>query len=200
MKKIYVAALLILLATFLVSACSLRPEVTRVEENKQVDLSGYWNDTDSRMVAEAMIADAVSYPWLKEFEAKHNGEAPKIVIGTIRNKSYEHINIDTFMNDIQKELIKQGKVKFLVSKQERDEVSGEQEYQVSNPKIKSGAKGDELGADFMIQGEISSILDEAGKLQVRYYQIDLEFVNIATHEKVWIGQKKIKKVIRQPGL
>lgn len=200
MRKIYIAVSLILLTISLLSACSLRPEVTRVEEGKQVDLSGYWNDTDSHMVAEAMIADAVSYPWLKDFEAKHNGEAPKVVIGTIRNKSYEHINIDTFMNDIQKELIKQGKVKFLVSKQERAEVSSEEEYQASNPKIKSGAKGDELGADFMIQGEISSILDEAGKLQVRYYQIDLEFVNIATHEKVWIGQKKIKKVIRQPGL
>ena len=181
------------------SACTLRPEVSRVEIDKQVDLSGYWNDTDSRLVAEEMMKEAISYPWVKEFRA-NKGEAPIVVIGTIRNKSHEHINIDTFMNDIQKELIKQGTVRFLVAKKERDEVSEEQDYQASNPKIKKKAEGDQLGADFMVQGEISSILDEAGKLQVRYYQIDLEFVNIATHEKVWIGQKKIKKVIRQPGL
>jgi len=198
MKKIFFAAALIIFILSM-SACTLRPEVSRVEIDKQVDLSGYWNDTDSRLVAEEMMKEAISYPWVKEFRA-NKGEAPIVVIGTIRNKSHEHINIDTFMNDIQKELIKQGTVRFLVAKKERDEVSEEQDYQASNPKIKKKAEGDQLGADFMVQGEISSILDEAGKLQVRYYQIDLEFVNIATHEKVWIGQKKIKKVIRQPGL
>lgn len=198
MKKLFFTAALTILVMTL-AACTLRPEVNRVDVDKQVDLSGYWNDTDSRMVAEDMMKEAISYPWVKEFKAK-TGETPKVIIGTIRNKSLEHINIDTFMNDIQKELIKQGTVKFLVAKKEREEVSEEQEYQASNPKIKKKAEGDQLGADFIVQGEISSILDEAGKLQVRYYQIDLEFVNIATHEKVWIGQKKIKKVIRQPGL
>lgn len=198
MKKIFFVIALIILALTM-AACTLRPEVNRVDIDKQIDLSGYWNDTDSRIVAEDMMKEAISYPWVKEFKAK-TGETPKVIIGTIRNKSHEHINIDTFMNDIQKELIKQGTVKFLVAKKEREEVSEEQDYQASNPKIKKKAEGDQLGADFMVQGEISSILDEAGKLQVRYYQVDLEFVNIATHEKVWIGQKKIKKVIRQPGL
>lgn len=196
MKKGFILSV-ILIAVFVMAGCSLRPDVTRVEASQQTDISGYWNDTDSRMVAESMIAEAVTYPWIADFNTKYN-QPPKMVIGIIRNKSHEHINMDTFMNDIQRELIKQGKVRFLVSGQERAQVQEEKDY-IASKEAEVFNKGREQGADFIIMGEVSSILDEAGKVQVRYYQVDLQFVNLSTGEKVWIGQKKIKKVVRQPG-
>lgn len=55
--------------------------------------------------------------------------------------------------------------------------------------------GLENGADFMLQGTVNSIVDQAGKEKTVYYQIDLELTNIQTNDKVWIGDKKIKKYI-----
>jgi PBP1b-binding outer membrane lipoprotein LpoB len=56
--------------------------------------------------------------------------------------------------------------------------------------------GLETGADFMLQGNINSIVDAHKRQKVTYYQIDLELTNIQTNEKVWIGDKKIKKFIK----
>jgi hypothetical protein len=57
--------------------------------------------------------------------------------------------------------------------------------------------GKEIGADFMLIGGINSIIDAAGGTSVRYYQIELELINLESNEKVWIGQHSIKKVVKQ---
>ena len=36
--------------------------------------------------------------------------------------------------------------------------------------------------------------------RVVFYQTDLELINIETMEKVWIGDKKIKKYVSKPGM
>ena len=56
--------------------------------------------------------------------------------------------------------------------------------------------GRELGADFMLQGTINSTVDEYKRDKVVSYQIDLQLTNIETNEVVWIGDKKIKKKVR----
>ena len=60
--------------------------------------------------------------------------------------------------------------------------------------------GHEIGADFMLKGSINTILDTEGKTQVRYYQIDLTLISMADNRKVWVGQKKIKKLVKQRAL
>jgi PBP1b-binding outer membrane lipoprotein LpoB len=55
--------------------------------------------------------------------------------------------------------------------------------------------GLENGADFMLQGTINSIVDQHSKEKTIYYQIDLELTHIQTNDKVWIGDKKIKKYL-----
>ena len=55
--------------------------------------------------------------------------------------------------------------------------------------------GLEQGADFMLQGTINSIVDQYKKDKAIYYQVDLELTNLETNEKVWIGDKKIKKLV-----
>jgi PBP1b-binding outer membrane lipoprotein LpoB len=56
--------------------------------------------------------------------------------------------------------------------------------------------GLEVGADYMMQGAINSIVDAIDRKKVVYYQIDLELTNIQTNEIVWIGDKKIKKFVK----
>ena len=68
--------------------------------------------------------------------------------------------------------------------------------QAKNASVKTAkSMGQEYGADFMLKGQINTIEDAAGKQQVRYYQTELEMIDMTTNEKVWIGQKKIKKLV-----
>jgi len=197
MKK-YLIFVLAAGIAFTLSSCASTPEVTRTNVSEQIDLSGQWNDTDSQMVSAEMIQDVIARPWIYEFAMK-NQTKPRVIVGTILNKSNEPINTSTFVIDLQRELTNSGRVIFVASKDERSELREEKVDQAQNASVQTAkSAGQEYGADFMLKGEINTIMDEAGKMQVRYYQVNLQLVNILTNEKVWIGEKKIKKEIKRP--
>jgi hypothetical protein len=121
---------------------------------------------------------------------------PRVIVGSIANKSHEHINTDPFVNDLSRELTNSGKVVFVASRDQRDEIRDERLDQAQNANAATAkSPGNESGADFMLKGSINTIIDEAGKQAVKYYQVDLELINVSTNEKSWIGQKKIKKLV-----
>lgn len=198
MKK-RVRVLIAIVSGFIIG-CAAQPKVARVSEETTIDLSGDWNDTDSRLVAETMIDDALSKPWLEEFISK-SGRKPRIIVGRILNRSHEHINTRTFVKDLEIALTNSGKAVFVAEKGEREEIRRErlEQMEYASPETVK-ALGREFGADFMLIGEINTILDQSGGMMVKYYQVELELVNMETNEKVWIGQKKIKKVVRRPSV
>lgn len=161
------------------------------------DLSGRWNDTDSQMVAEAMVKEALGNPWLGNF-TKGKNRQPVVIVGTVLNKSHEHINVGTFVNDLERELTNSQKVTFVAAKGERDEVREERREQAVHAREDTQkAPGKEIGADYMMRGSIATILDEQDGAKAVFYQIDLEMVDLENNVKSWFGQKKIKKVIEK---
>jgi len=189
--------LIVLLTAALLVGCGGGKQITRLDPASQTDLSGKWNDTDSRLVAEEMISDCLSRPWLTEF-AIAKGAKPVVVVGTIDNLSHEHISTETFIADFERELINSAQVRFIAAKDWRAEIRQERQEQQEFASRETMKKmRNELGADFILQGAIKSIIDQEGGKRVVFYQTDLELVNIETIEKVWIGQKKIKKGISQ---
>lgn len=186
------AALVVALA-----GCGHETKVTRVESETVTDLSGRWNDTDSRLVAEEMIKTSLSSPWLANY-TKDKSRQPVVIVGTVVNKSHEHIDVQIFVNDLSRELINSGKVRFVAAKGERDEVREERRDMAIHALEKTQkGPGREIGADYMMKGYISDILDEQDKTRAAYYQVDLELIDLESNEKSWIGQKKIKKVIER---
>ena len=145
-------------------------EVKRMDVGEVKDISGRWNDTDSRLVAEEMIKDCLSQAWLSRATAA-KGKAPTVIVGTVRNQSSEHIATDTFVEDLQRELINSGKVEFVASKNERGEVRDERLDQDTNASEETRKEhGQEAGADFMLSGIISTITDQEGGQSVVLYQ------------------------------
>ena len=175
------------------------PTVIRFESDTFTDLSGNWNDTDSRLVAQEMIQDVLSRNWLSKFN-RDKGKAPTVIVGTVRNLSHEHINTRTFIADMERELINSGEVEFVASAEAREEVRSEVKDQDLNAAEETRkAMGNEVGADFMLQGSINSIVDAVSGEQARFYQIDLTLIELGTNRKVWVGQKKIKKTVEKGG-
>jgi PBP1b-binding outer membrane lipoprotein LpoB len=121
-----------------------------------------------------------------------------MIVGQVRNKSSEHINTDVFTKDIERELVNSGRVTFVATSTEREQLRDErldQQYFASPETMKAWAN--ETGADHMLLGTINSIVDSVEGQKVVYYQVNLELINIEKNIKVWIGEKKIKKLIEQ---
>ena len=124
MSKIWIFALCASLAFLSGCASDGGKKVTRLDANSVTDLSGSWNDTDSRLVAEEMINDCLGRPWYSQFSAQ-KGSVPTIVIGKVRNKSHEHIRVETFIKDIERALINSGKAEFVANSNERGDLRDE---------------------------------------------------------------------------
>jgi len=187
----------ILISTFLFfsNSCANR-KVTRVDPETQTDLSGRWNDTDSKLTANALITDVLARPWRSNFEVVHNRK-PVVIIGTVKNKSSEHIDPVVFIKDMEKAFINSGTVSVVQSGDERSQVRDEREDQqkfASEETRKQWAK--EKGADYMMNGVITSIVDQYKNKKTIAYKISLELTDLETNEKVWLGDKEIKKFIK----
>lgn len=190
--------LFIAVATLFLSACST--SVERLDSQEQVDLSGAWNDTDSQLVAKEMVEDSLSRAWISNF-VKAEGKDPAVIVGTVRNLSHEHINTNTFIANMERELINSGEVQFVAASGAREEIRAERGDQDLNASAETRKEmGQEYGADFMMQGQINTIIDVDGKTQVRFYQVNLELISIKDNRKVWVGEKKIKKLVKNSKL
>jgi uncharacterized protein (TIGR02722 family) len=191
MKSIF----LLVVVSLVIASCASR-KVTRLDPAEQVDLSGRWNDVDSRQVAEEMTRDVLSKPWLERFTGQQQ-RPPVVIIGVVINRSHEHIEAETFIKDIEREFINSGKVRVVENDFFREKLREEKESQQVNASPETQSRiAMELGADYMLFGVINSTVDQLKKEKIVFYKINLEMVNLESTEKVWLGDKEIKKYIK----
>lgn len=196
MKRIM--SLLVVITLVLTLGCAQQTRtVARISSDEVTDLRGDWNDTDSRLVAENMVKDLLYRPWLSNFMMDEDRQ-PVVIVGTIRNKSTEHIQTETFVKDIERELVNSGKVEFVADAKARDEIRKERMEQQSFASEDTAKRlAAESGADYMLQGTITSNVDAIDGKEAKFYQVDLELINVESNKKVWIGSKEIKKFVQK---
>lgn len=186
-------------ALLIAAGCQPSQKVTRISPDTQTDLSGRWNDTDARFVAEEMIDDVTDKPWLDRFNRNHD-EPPVLIVGNIRNETMEHIDTEVFTKEMERAFVNTGRVTVVANSEERTDIREERRDQQRNASLETMKKmARELGADYMMIGNINSIVDESvsGKEAAIFYTVNLELIDIETNQKVWIGNKKIKKYIER---
>ena len=191
MRRIFIGTLVVLTIA-LINGCANR-KITRVDPNETIDLSGRWNDSDSRLVSEEMIGDLLTSAWIPRY-LKANDKRPVVVVGLVENKSHEHINSETFIKDVEKAIIRDGNIRLVVAGEKRNELRKERAEQQDYASPETTKKwGKELGADFILQGTINSIVDSYKKQKVVTYQIDIQHTNLDTTVVVWMGYININK-------
>ena len=192
------APLLVALAVIPLTGC-IQKEVSRIDPDVVTDLSGRWNDTDSRLVANALIQQSMIDPWIRRFQDANGGDMPTVIVGSFRNESLEHIPTGTFIRDLERALIQSGAVRLVAAHEERDEIRDEREDQQDHASADSRARlGQELGADYILQGTVTSIEDEERREKVVFYQIDAYLTDLESNVRVWVGHHEIKKYIQHP--
>jgi uncharacterized protein (TIGR02722 family) len=189
--KLQYATLILL---FIFSSCAR--SVTRIDPNTQVDLSGRWNDTDSRKVADQMIYDLFESDSFKKYAAEL-GHKPVIVVGMIKNKTTEHIDAGNYVKKFEMVIHNSSMADIVESDEFRDKLRQERAEQQDFADPATVAKwGKELGADVMLFGEMNSETDVYNKKRVVNYLTTLFLTDIETNKRIWYGQNEIKKFVK----
>jgi len=197
MEKLYkILSLLLIIAITL--GCAPKRQVQRIETDQTIDLSGRWNDSDSKAVSDEMIKQLLHDKWIMEYSSQNPDKRPILIVGLVKNKSHEHIDANTFIKDIEKAIIQDGSARLVQAREKREALRTERVDQQDYASTETAKNwGLELGADYMLQGTINSIVDTYKKEKIIYYQINLELSHLETNEIVWIGEKKIKKYVNK---
>jgi penicillin-binding protein activator len=184
----------LLFIAFFVS-CQTR-QVTRIDPSTEIDLSGRWNDTDSRKVADQMIYELFESDKFKEY-SKQLGRKPAIIVGLVRNKTSEHIDADNYVKKLEAVIHNSNIADIVESDEFRDKLRVErtQQQDFADP---ATAKqfGKELGADVMLFGEMTSEEDMFNNKRVINYITTLFLTDVETSKRIWYGQQEIKKFVK----
>lgn len=194
-KKLSLIGLVVMLALIVLAGCS-STKVDRVSPDTITDLSGYWNDTDVRIVAESLIADCVNAPAITNY-IRNNNALPVVIVGNFRNDSDEHIDTSILTKKFEVALINSGKVDFVASSSERGEIRQEREEQQAWASEETAKRlANETGADFMLIGSVKTMVDQLDNTSTRTYWVYAELIDIESNRKLWLGENsEIKKVI-----
>jgi uncharacterized protein (TIGR02722 family) len=189
----------VLILALVLSACTSNPTVTRVDANTQTDLSGYWNDTDVRIVCDSLINSCLNSPRVNQVMAQ-KGRLPVILVGAFKNDSDEHIETSIISSTMEITIFNSGKADFVAGGNTRNELRAERQDQQGNAsEDTASALGNETGADFLLTGSVKTIVDRAGQTATRTYFVNAELTDIETSGRLWMDQNsEIKKVIKRP--
>ena len=173
-------------------------KVSSVDSDEVIDLDGYWNESDVRIVCDSLIEECISSPRIAKFEGQQ-GRAPVVIIDSIRNQSSEHIDTSIVEKKFQTAIINSGVMEFVSSSTERQALREEKADQADHSTYDTAKEMDqETGADFMLKGSVKTIVQSAGDKTVRTYYVYAELHDIKTNKIVWMAENdSIKKVIKR---
>jgi uncharacterized protein (TIGR02722 family) len=198
MMKKFLGIVGVILLVF-ASCASSGTNVKRVDAGTQTDLSGYWNDTDVKIVCKSLIDDCLNSPRVDQAIKAKKDKTPTVIVGRFKNDSSEHIDTSIISSIMEQTIFNSGKLDFVAGGSTRDELRAERQDQQSNASESTTSRlANETGADFMLTGSVKAIVDKAGNQTVRTYFVTAEMTNIETNQRMWIGQNsEIKKIITQ---
>lgn len=156
-------------------------------------LTDKWSESDMQAAVKELVTSAVSHP------AIANAPRPPIVMVTrLQNKTDEHIDTQSITDMFQVELMRSGKVTF-VDKAAREDMAEEYDYQDSGMVSRESqkTKGGQVGADFIMNGRLDSIVQEAGKDKTVYYKLTMNLTNLKTGLIQWTDHKQLRKAYKK---
>ena len=156
-------------------------------------MNDQWSETDMQKSVQSMVTSLTAHPVIG------NAKTPPVVMVTqLQNKTSEHIDTQSIMDMVRVELMKTGKVTF-IDKEARGDIADEYNYQnsgMTSGETKKGPGG-QVGADFIVNGRLDSIVQEVGKEKTVYYKMTLNLTNLKTSVITWTDHKQIRKAYKK---
>jgi penicillin-binding protein activator len=153
-------------------------------------LSDQFNENDLQLIAKKMVSSLAGSPRF----AQPGQQLPVVLVGRLKNKTSEHIDMASLGDKIQTGLAQTGRFA-LLDKAAREDLAEEYEYQQSGYVRPDQAKGpgEQASADYVMTGEISSIIQQVGNDKLVYYKMTAKLNNVRTGLVEWTDEKEIRK-------
>ena len=153
-------------------------------------LDDRFNENDMQLIAKKVVNSIL--------EAPLNRPEPAIMLGKMRNRTTEHIDMVALSDKIKTALIQSGKVRF-VDVTNRKDIATEYEYQQSGYVDPTQAKspGKQTGSDMILTGTLSANVQEVGKDKLIYYKATFQLTDLTTSEIIWTDEKEIRKAYKK---
>ncbi len=196
MKKRILILLVVGLLAYPMFSCGSKRVYTKgkyIDPEETHLLSDKFVESDLQTIAERLSNSLLHSDLMATQEKK-----PAIIISLFTNATDEHIDILSLTNKIRTKLLKSHQFIFL-NERLRKAMAKEYEYQASgyvNPET-AKLKGNQIGADWLISGHISSIRQPVGKKEIVYYKTTLEVTDLSTSAILWADEVELKKKFRR---
>lgn len=190
-----VSVLFIIVAATLFAGCATTPEVNYGNPEQVETVTTGFGSTDLQMIAEKMVNSLLASPVLA------TGKKPVLFVSTVKNRTDEHIDTVSVTDKMKVTLLKSGKIRFSAVSEANDEILKQLEYQASSGAVDPATAktlGRQVGADYFLYGELSSIRKSAGRVKDVYFKFTLNLVNIQTGLIEWADEKEIRKQAKKP--
>ncbi|KAF0808419.1 hypothetical protein A6D6_00128 [Alcanivorax xiamenensis] len=151
-----------------------------------------FGSSDLQMIAAKMVDDMMVFPPVVELTRDRR---PVLFVDRVKNKTSEHVDTESITDTIQSRLINSGKFRF-VDMTVVDRVRQQLEYQQDSGMVDQSTAaqmGRQIGAEFMLYGNLSSIVKRDNSTKDVYYKFTLKLLNIQSGIIEWSGEKEIRK-------
>jgi penicillin-binding protein activator len=184
-----------MMVAFVSTSCGPKAFVKGKYEDAEKEnlLNDQWSETDMQNSVKTMVDSMMAHPVISGAKVP-----PLMMVTNLQNKTSEVIDTQSIMDMIRVELMKTGKISF-VDKEARQDIQDEYNYQNSGAvsgETKKGPGG-QVGADFIVNGRLDSIVQEVGKEKTIYYKLTLNMTNLKTGVITWTDHKQMRKAYKK---
>ncbi len=187
-----------LLACSLLGLTACASQVNYVNPDSVDTVNIDFGSTDLQMIASHEVDSLLAFPPVQRMIA--NGQRPILFVDRIRNKTMEHIDTESITDTIMTKLVQSGAFRF-VDMTAATALRKQLDYQNNSGMVdptKAMAMGQQIGAQYMLYGEIANITQQNSSERSVYYKFTLKLTSVRTGELIWIGEKQIRKIEKKP--
>ncbi|MGY5453231.1 penicillin-binding protein activator LpoB [Agarivorans sp. MS3-6] len=187
MKKRVLAASVLALV---LSGCSSQVSYGDPQEVETVNVD--FGSSDLQKIAGEMTESMISSPLLIDITSNNR---PIVFVERIKNKTTEHIDTESVTDSISTKLLQSGKFRF-VDMSRVNEVRDQLDYQNDGGLVdpsKAIAFGQQVGAEYMLYGNLASIVKTNKKTKDVYYKMTMRLMDLQTGIVEWADETEIRK-------
>lgn len=187
----------VIIGTALLGGCATTGNVSYGDAQSVETLTKDFGSTDLQMIANKMVDDMLSFPPIVQMTQNRR---PVMFVDRIKNKTQEHIDTESITDTIQSKLINSGKFRF-VDMTAANAMAEQIAYQKQSGMVNQATSvraGGQIGAEYMLNGNLSSIVKNAGGKSDVYYKFTLKLQNLQTGIVEWTNEKEIRKSSKRP--
>ena len=175
----------------LIAACAQKTTYSSLDNTA---LSSYFSVQDQASLVKTLSDKFTSSSLIKD---TIGNKRPTLLVDIIKNKTSEQIDTESITDTLKTTIISSGMFR-IINRDKLNLLAKEQELNAAGltDSTKATQIGKLYGAQYVLYGNFSSIVNYAGKSKNTYYKLTLFLQNIETAEEIWVGEAFVNKVTK----